>query len=109
MTPVVAPTRTLDQRHASLRQANLIRTIRADLKRNLRNRQASIYAVLQLPAPELHSMRVRDLLGALPKWGPVKTRRAMMSVGIAFGKTVGGMTRRQRRDLCRYLRERGVK
>lgn len=109
MTPVVAPVRTHTQRMDALSYANEIRILRASLKRNLKDGSASVLRVLTDPAQEFHSMKLRALLLALPKWGPTKAGAAMRVCSIAYPKTVGGLSDRQRADLSVYLTERGIK
>ncbi len=48
--------------------------------------------------------RVRDVLLALPRIGPVKAGRILAHCGIAHSKTLGGLTDRQRVELIDLFR-----
>lgn len=105
---IIAPNRTLDQRMAALQRANAIRVVRARLKESLNARTASALTVLVDPAPELATMKVRDLLIALPQWGARKADRFMVACRISHIKTIGGLSDRQREEISALLRERGI-
>lgn len=100
--------RTDAARMAALQKANLIRFARAALKRNLRTGTASVLGVLLDPAPEFASMKVRNLLLALPKWGPSKVDRFMVTCRVSHLKTLAGMSSRQRGEMSALLRARGI-
>lgn len=100
--------RTLDQRMKALEHANAIRSLRSTLRRNLKDGSADVYRILDDPAPELHTMKLRLVLLALPKWGDVKTRNAMRTCRISWSKTLGGLSFRQRGEIAAYLRKKGV-
>lgn len=102
MSQQTFPDRTHDQRLASLRRANAIRTYRAEAKRNLAA-GADPIPMLTNPSPELHTMKVTDFLTAIPKIGRVKANRIMLMCRISQSKTVGGMSERQRGELVREL------
>lgn len=100
---MVIPTRTSTQRLDALAKANRVRTYRSLLKTSLKA-GADIAAVLQRPAPEVHTMHVAALLNAQWAWGPAKTKLFMRRHAISDRKTVGGLSKRQRRELCAALR-----
>lgn len=108
-TMVEAPKRTLEQRQSALKRANEVRVIRAALKRNLKTKAASVLDVLRDPSAEVATMKVHDLLMALPKFGKLKTARVMKEVRISHAKTIGGLSARQRMSLRVLLRERNVR
>jgi hypothetical protein len=62
------PERSLDQRMDALSRANEVRTLRAQLKRDLKARRVSIGALLDPPS-YLEAAKVFDMLLALPQ-GP---------------------------------------
>lgn len=99
----IAPPRTLDQRTAALKRANLIRVARADLKKNLKTGAANVIDVLRDPPSELATMKVFDLIAALPKKGDVKAARLLNVNLISHRKTVGGLSDRQREALIAEL------
>jgi hypothetical protein len=88
----------------SLRQGNEVRFKRADLKRDLKSRQADVTDLLEAPPMWLRTMRVRALLLVVPKLGAVKVDRALAQCRIAPSKTIGGLSKRQRAEIVRYLR-----
>lgn len=99
---VVAPVRSREQQLSALRRANEIRVKRSALKRSLTCRGDAI-AVLINPPEYAATMKVKDLLVAIPTVGSVKATRIMNHVRISYGKTVGGMSARQRGELAREL------
>ena len=102
-TAVVTPERSLAQRLEALERANTIRMGRAQLKRDIQDPQAVIN-VLLAPPPFAETMKVYALMMAIPHWGRIKVNKALGAARIAHGKTVTGLSERQRRDLIRILR-----
>lgn len=96
--------RSLAQRLDALERANDIRTRRAQLKRDLRAGRCSIQALLREPPEFVLTAKVLDILLAVPKYGPVKVNRVLTRCRISAGKTIGGMSERQRHELVEYLR-----
>lgn len=99
-----APERSLQQRLDALGRANVVRTKRAQLKKDLKAGRVAIYDVIAAPADWLETATVFDLLLATPKYGRVKVNKALTQCRIAPSKTLGGMTERQRDELVRLLR-----
>lgn len=106
MTAVLTPSldRTYAQRLDAIREANRVRGLRARLKHDLKTGRASAADVLTDPQPELLTMKVRDLLLALPMRGPAKIDRLLNLCRISHSKTVGGLSGRQREELVGRLR-----
>lgn len=100
---VAPPARTVDQRLAALQRANQIRTSRARVKRLMKEGVLDVADILVNPMPELEGMRILDLIQAAPKIGRVKSLRILRVCRIAHGKTVGGLTPRQRGEITRVL------
>jgi hypothetical protein len=98
-----APTRSLDQRMDALRRANVIRSQRAQLKRNLKNGDASIKDIIMSPPEFVQTAKVYDMLMAVPKYGKVKATRFLNHCRISQGKTIGGLSERQRGELLELL------
>lgn len=96
---VPAPERSLQQRMDALGRANVIRTYRAELKRDIAAGRQSVLDVLGAPEREVETMRVFELLLAVPKVGRVKVNKTLSTCRISPSKTVGGMTSRQREEL----------
>jgi hypothetical protein len=99
-----APERTLLQRQEALIKANVVRSKRKDLKRDLKAGRESVVSLLLDPPEELLTMKVMDLLLALPKWGSVKVNRVLRVHRISPSKTIGGLSERQRGELLGALR-----
>lgn len=98
-----APTRSLDQRMEALQRANEIRSKRAQLKKELKDGKLSIDAVISAPPEFLQTAKVMDLLMAVPRCGKVRATRYLNHCRIAQGKTIGGLTQRQRDELLELL------
>jgi hypothetical protein len=98
-----APERSLKQRHDALAKANRIRTWRRCLKQDLKHRRVDVRAMLLDPPEEMLTMKVFDLLMAVPKQGRVKVNRLLVQHRISPSKTVGGLSERQRGELVGRL------
>lgn len=98
------PERSLDQRMDALRRANEIRSRRAQLKRDLKSGRASIAQVIDQPPDFVMTAKVFDMLMAVPKYGKVKATRFLNTCRISQGKTIGGLSDRQRSELLELLR-----
>lgn len=95
------PERSLEQRFAALELANEIRTHRADLKRKLK---AGRIDLVDLMADEkCDTMKLFDVLIAMPKVGRVKANRILAKCQISPSKTLGGLTYRQRHEILKWL------
>lgn len=101
-----APHRSPEQRREALRYANEIRIMRAHLKRQIRDGDASAGMVLRETPEWAATMRVLDLLLAIPNVGRTKARRLLIRERVSDSKTIGGLSTRQRADLIRALAER---
>lgn len=99
-----APERSLLQRLDALDRANDVRTRRSRIKRDLKAGRESIHELLLHPPECIETMKVWDLLLAVPKYGRVKVNEALTQVRISPSKTVCGMSPRQRDELVRLLR-----
>ena len=102
-TSAAAPERSLDQRMDALKRANDIRTARAKLKKDLKAGKASINALLLDPPEYVMTAKVFDMLMAVPKYGKVKATRFLNTCRISQGKTIGGLSDRQRSELLELL------
>jgi len=88
----------------ALQQANEIRSARAKLKRDLGSGKLDLAGIVAHPPEWAMTARVRDVLLALPRVGPVKAGRILAHCGIAHSKTLGGLTDRQRVELIDLFR-----
>lgn len=102
-----APERSLEQRMKALDKANRTRYFRAGLKRDLKAQRADALAVLRDPPEDTATMKVFDLLVAMPKYGRTKVNRLLMREQISPSKTIGGLSERQRMRLVLALGGRG--
>jgi hypothetical protein len=94
-----APERSLTQRMDALYRANVVRTHRKELKEALHDRRVCVVDVLHEPHELVETMKVFDLLKAVPKVGRVKANKILVRERISPSKTVGGLTSRQRSEL----------
>jgi hypothetical protein len=101
--PTQAPERSLDQRMDALRRANDIRSRRAQLKKDLKSGRVQIKEVISDPPEYVMTAKVFDMLLAVPKYGKVKATRFINHCRISQGKTVGGLSERQRNELVDLL------
>lgn len=100
----MAPERSLAQRLDALERANDVRSRRRELKAGVRAEASRALVVLREPGPEAETMKVWDLLLALPKVGRVKANKMLSVAKVSPSKTVGGLTDRQRRELLEVVR-----
>lgn len=99
-----APDRSFQQRMDALGIANVVRTKRANLKKDIKAGRVSVLSLLMEPPEWLETMKVFDLLIAAPKYGRVKTNKILQTCRISPSKTVGGLSDRQRAEMVGYLR-----
>ena len=97
------PERSLDQRMEALRRANDIRSQRAKLKRDLKSGQVTIQRIIAHPPDYVLTAKVFDMLMAVPKYGKVKATKFLNHCRISQGKTMGGLSERQRNELLELL------
>lgn len=112
MSTTAAPARTTDQRMESLLKANRHRKARKTFKAQLRiahdlgGKPTILAANLINDVPEwAWSWKASDLLLQIPTIGHVRRDRIIRQLGIAMGKTLYGLSPRQRNALI-YLLER---
>ena len=98
-----APERSLDQRMEALRRANEIRSRRAELTQELKSGRAAITDIIAAPPDYVLTAKVFDMLMAVPKYGKVKATRFLNHCRISQGKTIGGLSDRQRSELLELL------
>jgi hypothetical protein len=88
----------------ALKKANEIRTRRSQFKRDVKEGRVTPRGFLLAPPEWLCTMKVHDLLLALPKCGRVKANRMLQACRMSPSKTVGGLSERQRNELLARLR-----
>jgi hypothetical protein len=95
------PGRTDAQRLAALVVANEVRVYRAGLKRDVK--AGRVRWTVALDDGMCVSMKVVDLLMAVPKVGRVKAHKVLVRCRVSPSKSVGGLTERQRAELVAAL------
>lgn len=100
---VVTPERSLTQRLDALDRANEVRTKRAALKRDLKGRRVSIYALILDPPKYIETAKLYDFLLVVPKYGRVKVNKVFTQCRISPNKTIGGLSDRQRDEIVSLL------
>ena len=90
-----------DERRAALEKAAEARRIRAELKDRLKLRSIGLGRVFELADNDdaVAKMKVADVLGAMPSYGPVKARKLMERLDIAPNRRLRGLGARQRAAL----------
>ena len=101
--------RTYEQRMTALQRANEIRFGRAALKADISHGDVDARDILLSPPELVESMRVVDLLLAVPRVGPSKAARMLRFCRVSATRPLGGMTQRERVELSSLLRFRGVR
>lgn len=88
----------------ALHRANDIRTRRAQFKRDLKaGKKIAHDYILEVP-DWLETMKLFDMILAMPKYGRVKTNKILVQCRISPSKTVGGLSQRQRAEVVSMLR-----
>ena len=95
--------RTTDQRIAALAVANEVRSRRSALKRDLKAGRRSAVSLLADPPDYAATMKVLDLVIAMPKVGRVKAAKLLRGTLVSPHKTLGGISARQRAALIEAL------
>lgn len=105
-TLAAAPERTTARQMEALKKANEIRTARAQWKRDVKVYAKDPLDVLAEPPAEFKTMKLFDVLMAMPKVGRVKANRLLWACRISPSKTVGGLSQRQRLEIVSLLGRR---
>lgn len=95
--------RDLVQRRAALQKGTDVRVKRAALKLDLKTGRASIIRLLERPPGYIETMKLFDLILAVPTYGKSKTYKLLADCRIPSLKTVGGLTERQSRTVVALL------
>ena len=102
--PPAAPERSLQQRMDALARANDIRSLRAQLKRDIKAGRTQLVPLVLEPPQYLETAKVYDLLLATPRYGRIKANKVLSTCRISPSKTFGGLSDRQRREIASLLR-----
>lgn len=103
MTSPIAPTRSITQRLEALDKANDVRCRRAQFKRDMKVKREFAPDVLRVTPAWMDTMKVLDVLLAMPKVGRVKALKWLNRTTISPSKTMGGLSPRQRDALVALL------
>ena len=90
----------------ALKRANDVRVRRAKLKKDLKEGKVKIEQILGNPPEYVSTVKVIDILMAVPKFGRVKATRFLNTCKISPSKTVGGLSDRQRGELIGLFNSR---
>lgn len=103
---VEVPERSKSQRLEALDKANYVRTKRSKLKRELKAGRVNVGKLILEPPSYIHTMKLWDLMMAMPSHGRVKVNKILTQHRISPSKTVGGLSLRQREEVVRHLRRK---
>lgn len=106
MSDFDVPERSLTQRMDALERANEIRTSRASLKKDLKGGREEVTGLLLNPPEWILTMKLFDLMVAVPKYGRTKVNRILTQCRISPSKTIGGLSERQRGEVVSFMRRR---
>jgi hypothetical protein len=98
-----ASARSLERRMSALRQANEVRSARAELKQELRLGKVRLEEILAIRPDYLSSAELVELLVAVPKIGPVRAARILSTARVSQSVTIGGLSHRQQACLIELL------
>ena len=98
-----APPHSLEQSMEALARANVIRSRRATLKRDLKAGRVSASTIISDPPEWAETMTLFKLLLATPRYGQQMVNTALNRTGISPSKTLAGLTYRQREAILRHL------
>jgi hypothetical protein len=98
--------RSFEQRMEALERANYIRAFRKELKKDLKSGRANPQDCILEPPEPIHTMKLLDLLLAIPKYGHAKAKKVLVEARVSPVKTLGGLSTRQRTDVVSILRKR---
>jgi len=88
----------------NLKRANLVRSHRADLKEHITSGGLRVSEVLLADKVHLRTMKVADLLMAVPGLGAVKINRAFRALQISPTATLERLPHGRREELVEWLR-----
>lgn len=91
------------QRMAALDRADEVRIYRAGLKRDIKAGKTSIYEILIDPPEMIETMKLFDLMMAVPKYGRARVTRVLKVNTISSAKQIGMMSLRQRAVIVSML------
>lgn len=93
--PVITP----EQRAAALEKARETRARRAEIRDGITTGRIKFSELLKMDDAAATKMRVSAAIKAIPGYGPAKTEKTMIEIGIAPDKKIGGLGERQKAAL----------
>jgi hypothetical protein len=103
MAATAVPHRSIEQQMQALAEANAIRTYRARLKGDIKLGRVSALGILAVPPEQTQTMKVIDVLLAMPSVGRVRANTMLRRAGVSPSKTLSGLSERQRAQLLALL------
>ena len=98
------PELSAEQKRAALKQAQEMRSKRAQIRESLKRGTLTLEKILNSPDDNVISrMRVAYLLESLPRIGRVRSRKIMEEIGIHESRRVQGLGARQKEALLKRL------
>ena len=96
---------TDDERAAAREKATRARTVRAEVKKGLRERRTTVAEILERAERDeaVSRLKVSDLLESAPGIGKVRSAAIMDDIGIARTRRLRGLGVHQRRALIACL------
>ncbi|MCL6590857.1 MAG: integration host factor [Firmicutes bacterium] len=101
---MVLPKLSLEEKQKALEKAQLVRSQRAQIRHNLKNKKITIGEILAENDDGVVSrMRVTYLLESLPRIGKIKAKKIMNDIGIDEARRIQGLGIRQKKALIEKL------
>jgi hypothetical protein len=69
-------------------------------------RRGDVTLIEVFKSPALHTMKVSKLLEQIPWLSPPKVGRILLVLGIGYARPVGELTRTERENILRIIRQR---
>jgi hypothetical protein len=91
------------QHMQALDRANRVRVARADLKRRVAAGELDAGEIVLACPWMVESMALGELLISQARWGRMRCREFVRTVGLTESKTIGSLTERQRVTLAAVL------
>jgi hypothetical protein len=100
---MITPPDARSQPARALQRANRVRSERSQLKTRIADGELSAAEVILTCPSEITSMPVAQLLASQRGWGEVKSRALLAQAAVREDKSVGSLTKRQRRIVASLL------
>lgn len=94
---------TIPQWRQALNNANEIRLKRASLKRDIASGEKCMQDLFREMPEEIHKMPVYEMVKEIPRYGPYRASKVMLSLRISQSRTFGALTSRQIDECIRYF------